>query len=345
MKQIGGYDWADLLELIQQVDNKCTHCELTRYNIRKYGYHPLKSITADYPGDKWVVDLIILPKDETKTLLHIVDVFSAKTVAIEIHKIMCEHGYPRMMIHDKGNEFINSIAKEMFGKLANILTTGGSPYHPQTQGSNEVRHKQIRNHMIELLNTYETSWIDAVPTVEMKINLTITRKHGSTPFAVYYGRTHNIFNPISENKTDIKSWFERLDEIEKIIYPELKNKINNYIIGRFFPGDWVKIKVTPEKSLAYKWKGPYIIKERVQGGYDIVDINSSTGEKVNEYPVPIDQLLVWGRMDAVNNNDKTYDFKAIINHKYDDSGRIKYLVKWCDDSLSWEESTQFPDKS
>eukprot|EP00122_Pirum_gemmata_P001385 Pgem_evm1s1241 len=77
VRSIGRFNWDDLPELVYQADQECLHCELNQ--IHKKGYHPLKSIRAEFAGDKWVIDLIPLPKDlgnpegEKRYILHIRD--------------------------------------------------------------------------------------------------------------------------------------------------------------------------------------------------------------------------------------------------------------------------------
>ena len=113
-----------------------------------------------------MIDLIILPKSKNgKTiLLHIVDVWSGYNIlrvadsksAIVIAKllwnVMRDHGVPRKIITDKGSEFINKHFKEIFEEWCACALKGGSPYHPETQGVNERRHKLIRDLLQNELN-------------------------------------------------------------------------------------------------------------------------------------------------------------------------------------------------
>eukprot|EP00121_Abeoforma_whisleri_P015730 Awhi_evm2s14469 len=155
IKREGKFDWRDLEDLVTIVDQGCWTCERNR--IEKLGYHPLTSIRSAFVGDIW-----------------------------ESHKLMCDHGCPKKIIHDKGGEFVNKHVKEVCAIAAGIMMTGGSPCHPQTQGSNERRHLIIRNLNKGMLLDYVDSWEEAIPTVQMKLNLGTHRKHNSTPFVVYY---------------------------------------------------------------------------------------------------------------------------------------------------------------
>eukprot|EP00122_Pirum_gemmata_P015878 Pgem_evm1s14836 len=128
------------------------------------------------------------------------------------------------------------------------------------------------------MHKYTSSWEDSLPTVRMKLNLRIHRKHNSTPFAIYYGRMHNIFNT-NANITDSRSWEARLDHIEKLVHPALVkavheyhdkaeasfNKKNEKRLRALKVGDLVKMRNlrSDGTKLDDLWKGPYIIDERV----------------------------------------------------------------------------------
>eukprot|EP00122_Pirum_gemmata_P021038 Pgem_evm2s19626 len=375
----GQFKWSDLDELIEEVDQKCLLCELV--NIEKHGYHPAKSISAEFAGDVWVIDYIQLPRSDTKFLLHVLDLYSGYNIlrpvehksglhtAQALYNIMCEHGYPQRIIHDRGNEFVNTHTNEMLEALSGILVKSGSPYHPQTQGANERRHFDIRKLIIEQINKYVDKWEDAIPTVQMKMNLRITRRHKSTPFAVYFGRTHNVFNiSHTNNVKDESTWLQRLDKLEHHVHPALKRNIQVYDNQRvrysnkeragrltaFSPGDWVKMANlnSAGDKLDATYKGPYIIQDRVPGGYDLIDVNSETGGKVNALPVPVEQLIAWGRKDMFQNkysddeSFQTQDYRSILSHRKNPStGTFEYQILWSDGTSTWESDDFATDMS
>lgn len=110
LKYIGKFEWEDMRELINEVDNNCRDCETQK--TTPTGFHPLHSIRAEFPGDIWTVDLLFFDQyeshDGSKVILHIVDNFSsfsilrvlpnkeAATVAKALNSIMNEHGQPRL---------------------------------------------------------------------------------------------------------------------------------------------------------------------------------------------------------------------------------------------------------
>ena len=374
IEHTGKYKWDNLMDIVEKADAQCLHCELNR--IAKVGYHPLKSIRGEFVGDKWVIDLIPLPKEvsDTKFVLHILDVYSgynilrateAKTgvaVAKALYAVMCDHGYPRMMIHDRGSEFINKHVQEMLEVLSGMLTSGGAPYSPMCQGSNERRHGQIRNLIKEQLGSYTDNWIDALPAVQMKLNFQLTRKHRSIPFSVYYGRTHNAF---ACNKGTTESWMQRLDKLEKHVHPTLRKMVNTYhdkseqyfnhgkrkrglMKSYYKPGDVVKMRNLNSKGtkLDNYYKGPYMIHQRVgDKHYDLVDVDCNVIDIINAHPVPIEQLADWERSDIITKEGEACVFKKILTHNKTISGVNQYHVLWSDNSTSWEYKEQFSDVS
>ena len=372
MRSTGRITWDDLSDIVIKADHLCLHCELNR--VAKKGYHPLKSIRGRFAGDKWVIDLIPLPKqiEDTKFVLHILDVYSgfnillptreksAIAIAEALYEVMCHHGYPQTIIHDCGSEFINTHVKSMLSILANMIVRGGAPYHPQTQGSNERRHSIIRNLIKEQLYRYSSNWKDALPSVMMKMNLQLTRKHNSTPFAVYYGRTHNAF---ATNGGSSEEWMQRLDKIEKHVHPYIDslstiyhdkmetayNKKFRHRMTVYKIGDVVKMLNLNSQgtNLDNLYKGPYVIAERVgTKNYNLKDVNSATDTMVNKYPVPVEQLAEWQRSDIIQNIDNpTEVFKKILDHHITDTGATQYKVLWSDDSVTYEYALQFTDPS
>ena len=195
----------------------------------------------------------------------------------------------------------------------------------------------------------------------MKMNLKIQRKHGSTPFSVYYGRTHNICNTNSD-KRDYGSWFQRLEKIQGVVYLALQKKINAYHdqmenefnkknskrLVEFQVGDLVKMRNLNSNSdkLECRHKGPYRISERVEGGYNLVTVGKSSTGIVNEYPVPPSQLSYWTKVDESSLENPEYEIQRILRMEEDEVGNKLYQVKWKGyDETSWEPKSSSVDQT
>lgn len=381
LRNTGKYRWRDLPQLVELVSNYCRHCEL-KQRERK-GYHPLRSNRSRFAGDVWVADLIVLPRYQDENngdayLLHIVDHWSgfnflralpnkeAKTIAHHMTMIMMDHGCPRKILYDNGGEF-KAQAHEVMTMIANAVTVTSVPYHPQSQGSNERKHQDIRMMITELIHEQASikDWKNTVPFVQMKMNLQINRRHGSTPFAVYFGRTHNLFNPCEAYNTAL-SWWDHISHYNDYIIPQLNERMNQYFddqesafnkanaeaIDRYEPNQLVKVRsrgqagVADQDKLSYPWKGPFRIMDKVRGGYNL-GFAWSTGDraqiKLNINPVPPEELSNWRRLGAAKTKMDEWVVDSIDNHR-DVDGERQYRVRWAGNwTPTWEPSSHVPE--
>ncbi len=378
VKHTGRYDWPELLELAEQVDYDCYDCEVKR--IEKKGYHPLRSIKSKHAGDIWIIDLIQLPKkydvnDDSVYVLHVLDHWSgyswfralpnkeSKTIAHHITMIMMDNGCPKEFRHDGGSEFEGD-TKRAIEIIAASHRVIGIPYHAQSQGANERKHGDFKDLIIQLLDEEMgrvRDWKTVLPFAQMKINLQINRKHGSTPFAVYFGRTHNVFN-VNEKHGTALEWIDAVTRHDNLIIPALNNRIDEYHeaqeksflaaheaeVRDYSIHELVKIRVAgevgqgPSDSLAYKWKGPFRIISRVKGGYDVGYVHPREGQtetKLNEHPVPPEQISPWRRAIKLERYSEEWVAIKLLDHKTLANGERLYRVKWEGNfSPTWERA-------
>jgi hypothetical protein len=363
----GGYDWPELRELATQVDYNCNRCELKR--VEKKGFHPLRSLKSRFAGDVWIIDLIQLPKkydvnDQAMFVLHVLDHWSgyswlralpnkeAKTIAHHLTMIMMDNGCPREFRHDGGAEFKKetTTAIELLAASHRVI---GIPYHAQSQGANERKHGDLKDIIIELLDEEvgNRDWKQVLPFAQMKLNLQESRKHGSTPFAIYFGRTHNIFN-VNEKHGTAKEWIDAVRTYDELIIPALNEKIDTYHeqqeeafllaheaeIREYELNELVKVRVNgengqgPNDTLAYKWKGPFRILAKIKGGYNIGYVHPRDGQEstiLNEHTVPPEQLSPWRRALKVENYTEEWLAIKVLDHKMvGPNGDRFYKVKW-----------------
>lgn len=379
LKRTGGYDWPDLTELVQQVNDECLHCELKQ--VERTGYHPLRSNRSQFVGDIWVIDLIQVPrhfdtKDNDAFLLHVLDHWSSysflralpnkesATIAHHLVSIMMEHGCPKTIMHDGGSEFMGSV-KLAVEQIAWSYRIKGAPYHAQTQGANERKHKEIKEIIIELLSTdtnVGSDWKRVLPFTQMKVNLQVNRRHGSTPFAVYYGRTHNIFNTNDKHNTEM-SWLEHIKKYDNLIIPVLTEKMNKYYdlqelqffrgheesVSDITVGALVKVRVTGQpgqtvaSALSYQWKGPFRVIAKVRGGYDVGYPNPSKQQrhvKLNSDAIPREQIAVWRRSTTTRQHSNQWEVVRIMDERHkvlNGKKMLEYRLEWAGNwSPTWE---------
>jgi hypothetical protein len=187
----------------------------------------------------------------------------------------------------------------------------------------------------------ERDWPKAIVRAQVNANLSIHRKHGSTPFAVYYGRTHNLFNT-DEGKRTMSTWVDHIKHFDDFVIPALNSRMNRYYdqqeesflkaneqrLTNFGPGDLVKVKANATDKLEYQWIGPYAILERVDGGYNVVNALSNDKAVANKNPIPAHQITPWTSKSLVTTTmmDEWY-ITNIIKHRVK-GNKTEYLVQW-----------------
>lgn len=377
LRNIGGYDWNDVSEMVRKVDQRCLDCELHKPD--RTGFHPLKSLTSEHPGDVWTVDLMFFDKHqsaETKTcVLHVIDNASsfsilrvlpnkvAVTVADALNSIMFEHGQPRMILYDGGGEF-KTLFRDIFIHTRVIAGIQGLPYRPQSQGQNERKHSKIKQLIRMALHKFGHDWAEVVPMVMAQVNDTWTVRHKSTPFAIYFGRASHAL--ASNAPLSRLHWHERLALFQAAVKPRLKRQLEAYSkslarafdkrherdLADFKVGDLVKIKnMGHQTSASALFKGPFTILERVSGGYHVALVGSTV--KVNVDVVPPEQLSKWRRMGVdvlapikgtTRLTEESYVWKSILDHKLLEDGTW-YKVRWDSNEVTWEPASIFAENS
>ena len=380
VRETGRYNWDNLTDIVKLVDDNCYHCELKQHERK--GYHPLRSTRSRFAGDVWVMDLMQVPRyqdeeNESAFILHVTDHWSgfnflralpdksSASIAHHLVSIMMDHGCPKKILYDNGKEFQGK-CKEALEKVAKTVSVTSVPYHPQSQGANERRHTNIRDDMILLLNqqTGTRDWKRTVPFAQMRANLKPHRKHGSTPFAVYFGRTHNLFNT-DEAVTTAREWIDEISGYDDLIIPKLNERMNEYYddqeqqflkaheeqIIEHEPNQLVKVcskgqqGVVKTDKLSYKVKGPFRILEKTHGGYNI-GFPWATGPrahiKLNDRPVPPEEIYKWTRIGAAKEQHDSWVVESIKGTRTR-GGQKQYHVCWEGNwKPTWEPSNNLP---
>jgi hypothetical protein len=141
-----GLTWLHLSQTCLDFIKRCRECQ--RLNITKKGYHPMKAINAQLPGEHLAIDLAgPLPTTKSKNvrLLVVVDVCTrfvflralpnknGITIVTALWDLLCTIGFPKIIQSDYGKEFVNNIIKIMTTKM-NIEQRLITPYHPRGNG-------------------------------------------------------------------------------------------------------------------------------------------------------------------------------------------------------------------
>jgi transposase InsO family protein len=155
--------------------------------------HP--SETPEAPWDTISIDLIVeLPESHGyDTIMCVVDsltkrvhfipthtTINAEGTALLFHKeVWKHHGTPRVVVSDRGPQFIAAFTRELY-KLLGIKLATSTAYHPQTDGQMEHVNQVIEGYLRIFTSRRQDNWDDYLPTGKFQYNNTV-RGHPSIP--------------------------------------------------------------------------------------------------------------------------------------------------------------------
>ena len=197
----GGFRWPNMMMDIKKVVQECMPCH--RFIIKKEGFHPITSITANMPMDQIAMDLFDMPTSEEGYIkgLVIVDVCTrfvwiralrtamAKDVARQLYKLFCLVGFPKIIQSDNGPEFRATLIHQL-GKLVEAEHRFSTPYHPQGNGLAEAFVKKAKTAILKSLEGVTLHWKKVLPTVQSHLNNKVLSVHRSTPFSLFLSLIH-----------------------------------------------------------------------------------------------------------------------------------------------------------
>jgi transposase InsO family protein len=236
--QSQGLWWPSLRADVVEALKHCTPC--LKYNIKKRGYHPIRSPNPALPGEWWQMDLIVMPEcaDGYQYILTVLDLFSsylitrplqsksAPDVARALYEIICAWGPPKIIQSDGGSEFVNSILKEI-SELFDIDLRISTPYHKQSTGSIERVNLTLAVSLRKLLRGSTATWHTQLPAATYYYNTTVRSLHKSSPYAIMFAHSvdtmkggeqiqditfHNWDKRVIEFFDDHKRWLTEIRE-------------------------------------------------------------------------------------------------------------------------------------
>ncbi len=318
-----------------EVKRQCGDC-LGQYTLRK-GFHPMISITAQYPWDHIQVDYMPMPlesKRKNKFILHVLDIASGysilratpdkteETTARTLIAIFGEHGFPRKLQTDMGTEFLNKNVELIVAEVG-ILHKVSPPYRPQVLGAAERRHKEISISIRQACAATPEHWDERLPFTMLYQNLRISRRHKSAPFSVYFGRRHVPFADFTDALPEAlpvtnDTWAQRLDQLQDTIFPALHHITKKYTgkltktfdrlhahdLIHFDAGDVVMVRSEGRTTKAMKTLfGPYVIKAKVDQRYELAHRDGSAPSEFKDKPQRVELLRLVHRSTEPPLND------------------------------------------
>ena len=195
------YFWPNMYRDTHQFVSRCDLCNERK---RKQKSNPILSMPIpNYPFEIIGIDTCG-PFTETENgnvyVLTVIDHFSGwpeafpmkdkSTLSVArllLNEIIPRHGCPRVMISDRGTEFVSAVVSLLNEKMR-ISHVKTSPYHPQSNGKTERFHRYMNDALAKYSRNSPFEWDLYLPAMLMAYR---TMTHGSTkksPFLVMYGR-------------------------------------------------------------------------------------------------------------------------------------------------------------
>jgi hypothetical protein len=259
--------------------------------------HPSETPAA--PWDTISVDFIVeLPEshgydaimcvvDSITKCAHLIPThttLNAEGTALLFHKEVWEHhGTPRVVVSDRGPQFITAFTCELY-KLLGIKLATSMAYHPQTDEQTECVNQVIEGYLRIFTSRRQDDWDEYLPTGEFQYNNTVHLLTQQTPFMVDTGRHPRMgFEPQRPRSTLelVNDFVERIArgiEEAKAALTKAKDEHAMFYNHRhepapvYAPGDRVWLDGSdiatnrPSSKLSHRRLGPFVIEACVGHG-------------------------------------------------------------------------------
>ena len=207
----------------------------------------------------------------------------APLIAKTLMKYICRHGIPDQILTDQGTNFQSEMLSQLYD-LLDIHKTRTAAYHPQTDGLSERSVRTIKTMITAFISEDQKNWDENLHLLCFAYNTAIHATTQFSPFYLLYGRvpkipldlfTDEIVIDLALNPEEYAQQTQmKLQEAYKIVRTNRDCRMQKAKIrhdrsvraAKFIPNDlvWVQIKHIRKgknKSLSYKWEGPYVILE------------------------------------------------------------------------------------
>ncbi len=220
------------------------------------------------------------------------------TVAEALMGIWARVGVPRELQSDQGTQFTSDVMKEVC-RLLSIKQLISSPYNAKCQGLTEKFNGTLKQMLKKMCADKPSDWDRYLPALLFAYREVPQASLGFSPFEMLYGRA--VRGPVSilkelwskeevdpETKTSYQYVLElsqKLQDTCQLAHENLAQAskkamtyYNRKTKARFFKeGDRVLLLLpTNNNKLLLTWKGPFLIKERVNDMDYRVDLGHKT---------------------------------------------------------------------
>jgi transposase InsO family protein len=347
-----GYKWPGMEKDCLRVAQSCVDCQ--RFTTQRFGFHPLRAVVADLPMDHLAVDLAQMKVSSCgmSYILVVLDICTrfvwlyplkdkaGLTVAAALKSLFTTFGKPLYIQSDNGSEFVNLDFQQLMAAVG-VEHRRVLPCYPQANGAAERAIRSIKESLNATIRGDTASWPQHLSSVQYWYNTTVHRRHGSTPFSLFFARSHNPWRQEPDapqgKELSSKHLLARNKFMSDIVFPAVGARTRSYAEGVFkgfaqrhkiinddYPaGALVMKQVLPRGSkMLPTWEGPYMVILRSRsGGYVLRDtLNEELVHKV-----PASQLRLVSYEGTLSPD--SFEVDHVVSHR-GNPGRREYLIRW-----------------
>jgi transposase InsO family protein len=179
------YWWPQMSCYISIYVKHCDLCNRTKVQCQRpiSELHPSETLEA--PWDMISVDFIVeLPESHGYDTIMCVVVSLTKcthftpthttinaegTALLFLKEVWKHHGTPRVVVSDRGPQFIAVFTRELYKRLG-IKLAMSMAYHPQTDGQMEHVNQMLEGYLHTFTSRHQDNWDDLLPSGEFHYN-------------------------------------------------------------------------------------------------------------------------------------------------------------------------------
>jgi transposase InsO family protein len=305
------YNWLGINDDIHRHVQNCRFCKLRKVDtfrakvpIQSYNRmsRPFDRVHADLAGPFQVTD------DGYKYILIIKDALTKYVILVPLHdktaeevakgftdKLLAPFGPPKVLITDKGTDFVNKQLKRWCNVLG-VEKKHTTPVNPRADGLAENAVKTVKDMLASFINAFQTDWDKYLPIISYDYNTTVNAATGYDPYFLLFGRTANrkgeTIDHADAESLNIDEYAERFAEVMKWVWENIGQRVGDnskemaekqhprtyrefkeYNVGDFFYSKRVPKRFHKDEKdemlyklnakLQNRWTGPYIIVKKI----------------------------------------------------------------------------------
>ena len=295
------YWWKGMFKDVEHWVKSCVECSM-RKSPRNSKKAPLLPIPVEGAFDRVAVDVlgpfppsskgsryIVVFSDYLTRWVEAFPVPSVEATVIArllIDEIISRHGAPRVLLSDRGTNFLSKVVAEVC-KIFQIQKVNTSSYHPQTDGLVERFNSTLCQSLSMYVSKNQKDWDEFIPLILFAHRTSVLDAIGDSPFYVLYGREPRLpidvkyLPPAADDlSTSVLDYRKRIVEKVELAqnlarenlqraqqkmkdYYDQKTKEPVFEVGQRV---WVYTPRTRKglsKKLMHNWLGPYRIVEKL----------------------------------------------------------------------------------